>query len=215
VVAIPDRGIDWRHPDFIPVEYTEAQINAALAGGPALPTRDAVGHGTRAAGIAAGNGRALPSGQYRGMAPEADLIIVKLTSEGAPAHDAEPAEHSFQGCLEEVLDWLDARVTALGPVRGRAHRQRHAMGADRRHLRGEPQDRPGVRPEPSRPRVRGGGRRRGRAAAAVRDRGDAARPELLRAGGPELLLAHVPLQPGAGWPGRLDLAERIFTDGFE
>jgi minor extracellular serine protease Vpr len=146
VVAILDRGIDWRHPDFIkpdgttrikwildmsgqnlcgpgtpptpgtpaPVEYTDAQINAALTGGPAIGTRDAVGHGTATAGIAAGNGRALPSGLYRGIAPEADLIIVKLTSEGAPAHDTEAAESPFQGCIEQALDWLDGKVTALG-----------------------------------------------------------------------------------------------------
>ncbi len=145
-VAILDRGIDWRHPDFIkpdgttrikwildmsgqnlcgpgippgpgsppPVEYTEAQINAALSGGPTINTRDAVGHGTATAGIAAGNGRALPSGLYKGMAPEANLIIVKVTSEGAPAHDTETAETAFQGCLEQALDWLDAKVTALG-----------------------------------------------------------------------------------------------------
>src|ERR1700687_3515586 len=66
-VAILDRGIEWRNPDFIktdgttrikwlldmsgqnlcdpanppPVEYTEAQINAALAGGPPISERDA------------------------------------------------------------------------------------------------------------------------------------------------------------------------------
>lgn len=145
VVAILDRGIDWRHPDFIkpdgttrikwildmsgqtlcgpgvppgpgsppPIEYSEAQINSALSGGPTLITRDAIGHGTATAGIAAGNGRALASGLYRGMAPEADLIVVKLTSEGAPGHDTEPAESAFQGCIEEALDWLNAKVTAL------------------------------------------------------------------------------------------------------
>ena len=78
-VAILDRGIDWTHPDFIrpdgktrikwlldmtgqnqcegspaPIEYTEAQINAALAGGSTIDSRDAVGHGTVTAGIAAG-----------------------------------------------------------------------------------------------------------------------------------------------------------------
>lgn len=97
-----------------PVEYSEARINAALLGGPTINTRDAVGHGTATAGIAAGNGRALASRLYRGMAPEADLIVVKLTSEGAPAHDTQPAENPFQGCIEEALDWLDGKVTALG-----------------------------------------------------------------------------------------------------
>lgn len=68
-IAILDRGIDFTHPDFIkpdgttriramldmsgqnlcdaanpaPVEYTEAQINAALAGGAPIDERDRVG----------------------------------------------------------------------------------------------------------------------------------------------------------------------------
>ncbi|GMU23640.1 MAG: hypothetical protein AMXMBFR13_37180 [Phycisphaerae bacterium] len=142
IVAILDRGIDWRHPDFInpdgttrikwlldmsnagpnpcdpgdppPVEYSEADINDALAGGPPIDSRDAVGHGTVTAGLAAGNGRAFGGGKYRGMAPEADLIIVKLTSEGAPAHDGELAEAFFQGCNHTALEWLDQKLTALG-----------------------------------------------------------------------------------------------------
>ncbi len=144
VVAIMDRGIDWRHPDFIKpdgntrikfmldqtgtttyyycddparpvsVEYTEADINAALHGGPAIAERDAVGHGTASAGIAAGNGRAFANGRYAGMAPEADLIIVKIVSDGAQAHDDQPAEAPFVGCIEEALDWLDAKLAQLG-----------------------------------------------------------------------------------------------------
>lgn len=140
VVAILDRGIDWTHPDFrkpdgttrikwlldmsgqvlcdpgnpAPAEYTEAQINAALAGGATIPSRDAVGHGTVTTGLAAGNGRAFGAGRYRGMAPEADLIIVKMTSEGAPAHDTQAAEAPFQACLDEALTWLDQKLTALG-----------------------------------------------------------------------------------------------------
>lgn len=139
LVAIVDRGIDWRHPDFIkpdgttrirylldmtgqnlcsggttPVEYSEAQINAALAGGAAIPSRDAVGHGTVTTGLAAGNGRAAAGGKYRGLAPEADLLIVKVTSEGAPAHGSQPAEAPFQGCYDQALDWLDGKIQALG-----------------------------------------------------------------------------------------------------
>lgn len=138
IVAILDRGIDWTHPDFIkpdgttriramldmtgqdvcnggpqPVEYSEAQINAALKGGPPLGMRDAVGHGTVTTGLAAGNGRAFANGRYRGIAPEADLIIVKLVSEGAPAHGNEPAEAAFQGCWGDALDWLDAKIDEL------------------------------------------------------------------------------------------------------
>lgn len=61
------------------VEFDSAQINAALqADTPQqqfqqLPTVDTSGHGTAVAGIAAGQ-----SGSYRGAAPEAELLIVKL-----------------------------------------------------------------------------------------------------------------------------------------
>jgi hypothetical protein len=133
-VAILDRGIDWRHPDFIkpdgttrinwlldmspdnpsPVEYSEAQINAALAGGTPINSRDAVGHGTVTAGIAAGNGSGTADHFYRGMAPDADLVVVKMTSEGAPAHDGQPAEASFQANIDDALNWLDQKITLLG-----------------------------------------------------------------------------------------------------
>ncbi len=139
-VAILDRGIDWSHPDFIkangttrikamldmsgfnlcsagnpaPVEYSEAQINSALSGGPTLAIRDAVGHGTATAGTAVGNGRALGDLRYRGIAPGADLIIVKLVSEGAPAHGTQTAETAFQGCIDSAIDWLKPKLDALG-----------------------------------------------------------------------------------------------------
>jgi subtilisin family serine protease len=141
-IVILDRGIDWTHPDFrnpdgttrikwlldmsnqtlgmcapgnpMPIEYTESQINAALDGGPAIASRDAVGHGSSTAGIAAGNGSAFADGKYRGVAPNADLVIVKLVSEGAPAHDGQPAETSFQGCIGQAMDWLDQKIDMLG-----------------------------------------------------------------------------------------------------
>ena len=130
IVAILDRGIDWRNDDFRNEDgstriayifdltddsgaaapqnpyghgtvYNRSQIDAALSGGPALPTRDAVGHGTTTTGIAAGGGRNSPNRKYRGIAPDATIISVKFTSDGAPAHDGEPAEAPF---------WDPARV---------------------------------------------------------------------------------------------------------
>ncbi len=75
-----------RPPDgyTVGVEFNEEQINAALeAGGQEgfllVPSRDVSGHGTAVAGIAAGSrvnrGR---QGIYQGIAPESELIIVKL-----------------------------------------------------------------------------------------------------------------------------------------
>ncbi len=148
IVAIMDRGIDYTHPDFrnadgttrikmmwdmsaqsgcdsnnpAPVVYTEAEINAALAsGGAPLAERDAVGHGTVTTGIAAGNGSALgkASAQYAGIAPDADLVIAKVTSEGAPAHGNQAAEAPFLGCLNQALDLVTAEAATLGePIVG-------------------------------------------------------------------------------------------------
>ena len=135
IVAILDRGIDYAHPDFrntdsttrirmmwdmsnvnpnlpicdpgqpAPIAYTQTQINQALKSGTTLGARDAIGHGTVTAGLAAGNGgAALPtSAQWTGMAPQADLLLVKVTSEGAPAHSGQPAEAPFQGCFSQSL----------------------------------------------------------------------------------------------------------------
>ncbi len=59
-------------------EYTSAQINNELDGTPAgvVLEDDPNGHGTHVAGIAAGDGSA-SGGVFMGVAPEADLIIVK------------------------------------------------------------------------------------------------------------------------------------------
>ena len=63
--------------------YTKEQIDAALAEKnlPAriklVPSVDISGHGTHVAGIACGNGRA-SKGRYRGVAYNADIIVVKL-----------------------------------------------------------------------------------------------------------------------------------------
>ena len=140
VIAILDRGIEWQNPDFIkpdgttrikalldmsgqnwcrtpkkkPREYTERQINRALRRHRMLDTRDAVGHGTLTAGIAAGNGRAYAKGKYRGVAPEADLIIVKMTSEWEPEHDGQPEQKDFNGCILDALDWLDKKLNRIG-----------------------------------------------------------------------------------------------------
>lgn len=72
--------------------FTGREINLALEKNndterrKIVPSRDVSGHGTHVAGIAAGNGRA-SLGRYRGVAYEAELLVVKL---GTPGENAFP-----------------------------------------------------------------------------------------------------------------------------
>jgi subtilisin family serine protease len=96
VVGVLDTGIDVNHPDFRDAngtriqylleyldpeahtedsrEYTKAEIDADAT---AVQQIDGDGHGTHVAGSAAGNGSG--NAAFTGMAPKADLIIVKGT----------------------------------------------------------------------------------------------------------------------------------------
>ena len=106
VIGIIDSGIDYTHPDFLRengtsrilylwdqtgeglppagfsggVEYTNEQINRALASPEPqkiVPEQDDAGHGTAVAGVAAGS-----EADNQGVAPEADLIVVKVGMKG-------------------------------------------------------------------------------------------------------------------------------------
>jgi minor extracellular serine protease Vpr len=143
IVALIDRGIDWKNNDFRNANgttriesifdltdstganaannpykagtiYTRAQIDAALAAGTDLAHRDAVGHGTATAGIAAGNGRNSRDGKYRGEAPKATIVVVKIVS-GAAAHDDQPAEASTSlGLPAAAIDYVRDKARELG-----------------------------------------------------------------------------------------------------
>lgn len=67
------------------------------------PSQDLSGHGTHVAGIAAGNGRA-SNGIYRGIAYEAELLVVKL---GTPAPNSFPSTSllmmGIDFCVRESL----------------------------------------------------------------------------------------------------------------
>ena len=84
-------------------EYTKAHIDAALASGTPLttvPHRDINGHGTHVAGIAAGNGR---SGiNFRGVAPDADLIVVASRSGAATLGKSTNSLLAYQYIIERA-----------------------------------------------------------------------------------------------------------------
>jgi len=77
-VAILDTGVDPDHPDFAGriVAYEDFLSQSTSGAGPVDPN----GHGTHVAGIAVGSGAA-SGGRYRGIAPEADLIVGRVLDE--------------------------------------------------------------------------------------------------------------------------------------
>lgn len=87
------------------VEFSREEIDRALRTGSEaegfriVPSRDTSGHGTHVAGIAAGNGRA-SNGRYQGMAPQSDLLIVKL---GYPRENAFPRTTELMTALDYVV----------------------------------------------------------------------------------------------------------------
>ncbi len=123
-------GVDYSHPDFRNADgttrivslwdqtiggssqqfslgalYSQEEINEALA----LPGReeqlqripsvDVSGHGTHVLGICAGNGRA-SNGRYRGVAPESDIVAVKL---GTSVGNSFPKTTNLMMGLEYVI----------------------------------------------------------------------------------------------------------------
>ena len=108
IVAIWDQGVSGTPPEGyrIGTEFTQNEINQALEGirqgrtsSKVLNTRDLSGHGTAVAGIAAGNGRA-SEGRYRGMAPDSELLVVKL---GVPRPDSFPRTTELMQAVDYVV----------------------------------------------------------------------------------------------------------------
>lgn len=89
--------------------FTQETINQALQASSLqerytiCPSQDISGHGTHIAGISAGNGRA-SEGRYQGVAPDADLLVVKL---GIPGPNSFPSTSllmmAVDFCVRESL----------------------------------------------------------------------------------------------------------------
>jgi minor extracellular serine protease Vpr len=83
----------------------DEQLSNAQSGIPSAWT-DPTGHGTRVAGVAAGNGRGTPSGRYVGVAQSADLIVVAVEAR----RNAFPSTNNVLEGVEYVFE----QASALG-----------------------------------------------------------------------------------------------------
>jgi minor extracellular serine protease Vpr len=126
IVGIYDSGLDYTHPDFRDANNQTRVLglwDQTLGGAPpagfgygyycdpaslnsgACPQRDTNGHGTHVAGSAAGDGTAGAAGnpQYAGVAPRADLIIVKGGNTGFS-----------ENRIIDGVNWIFQEATRLG-----------------------------------------------------------------------------------------------------
>ncbi|KAB1141279.1 S8 family serine peptidase [Streptomyces luteolifulvus] len=71
-IAVLDTGLDATHPDF--AGRIKESRDFSDSGG----TKDTVGHGTHVASIALGSGAGGPGAAYRGVAPDASLLVGKV-----------------------------------------------------------------------------------------------------------------------------------------
>lgn len=112
LICVADSGIDYLHEDFIyedgtskiaciwdqtkegkppkgfyiGTEYTKEDINKAIANKDDSLTKDETGSGTLISGICAGLGRLKK--EYEGVAPQSELVIVKLKTEEGYTNNA-------------------------------------------------------------------------------------------------------------------------------
>jgi subtilisin family serine protease len=98
---------------IVPVPFGRAYTNAELdgvvqnaAGATPVLHQDTEGHGTHVAGIAAGNGRGAVNGQFTGIAPETELIVVVTRGEAATLGQSNAAL--------EAYSFIAERAAALG-----------------------------------------------------------------------------------------------------
>lgn len=115
LIGIIDTGIDVKHPAFKYaglsriVNYLDQETGdhfsqSDIDSGNANNCVDSIGHGTHVAGIAAGNGNGSPSKIWRGVAPDADLAVIKTTFDTADIavgikHIFDIAEKRGQPCV--------------------------------------------------------------------------------------------------------------------
>jgi serine protease AprX len=76
-VAVVDSGVNWQTDLYTTMGINRVVANVAYNNGYNATTFDAYGHGSHVAGVVGGNGR-MSSGMYIGVAPQANIINVKV-----------------------------------------------------------------------------------------------------------------------------------------
>jgi subtilisin family serine protease len=86
--------------------YSAEDIDELVANGvTGDEPRDSIGHGTHVASLAAGNGLSSSPPRYVGVAPEAELMVAKVTATGSGISDAD---------IVRAAEFLFARAEELG-----------------------------------------------------------------------------------------------------
>lgn len=108
-IAVLDTGVDPEHPDLRDcLDLAESQSFIALGG----DLLDRSGHGTHVAGIIAGSG-ALSDRRYRGVAPGAELIIMKIAPLGGRGYSDDVAAAVFRA-IELQVDIINYSAGQAG-----------------------------------------------------------------------------------------------------
>ncbi|WP_422107807.1 S8/S53 family peptidase [Winogradskyella sp.] len=140
-----ERGVDYTHPAYLNSDgttriayiydmvnpagasdsgnpygrgtiFTEADINAALSNGGTPITNDRQGHGTACIGITAGNGGGTAGLEFKGVAPSAKLIVVKMIQDGFPPHGMQAGESGYfdPTDIPIALQFVHDKINELG-----------------------------------------------------------------------------------------------------
>ena len=115
-VAVVDSGIDRAHPDV----GSRVAAFEDFSGAGAI---DDVGHGTHVAGIVAGSGAV-----YRGVAPEATLVVAKALSTSGGTEDTVLAAMSWAS--RQAVQVMNLSLGGPGSPRSPLSREVDALAAD-------------------------------------------------------------------------------------
>ena len=103
-VAVLDTGVDYNHPalggGFGPGKKVKAGFDFADNDGDPM---DTFGHGTNTAGIIAANEFTIDGNTYRGVAPNASIVALRIAAGGEVVTDQ---------TIERALQWIEANRVA-------------------------------------------------------------------------------------------------------